>query len=175
MGPFELELSSPFFSGGGVFHGGPHEGGHQPPNWFVEFGMDLGAPGGTEVRAAFDGKITKVDLSTIDSTTPPFFGAQVFVRAATDELDPDAPGGVGAFYTHFKDLTEHVVPGGMISRGELMGVVVAAQPPHLHLALAERRNGDNFGVDLYEFFRTNINVAEPTSVKFFQDGSPPQA
>ncbi|MDX6743836.1 hypothetical protein [Actinocorallia sp. A-T 12471] len=63
--------------------------------------------------------------------------------------------------------------GGRIKRGELMGVVVASSPPHLHLALAERRGGDNFGVDLYGFFRTHINSAMPTAVKFFQNGTPP--
>lgn len=44
----------PEFTGG---LGGPGEGGHNS-DWFIEFGMDLGAPSGAEVRASFDGHVS---------------------------------------------------------------------------------------------------------------------
>jgi hypothetical protein len=59
MSTFTIDMSSPFPSGSftrGL--GGPNSGGHHGADWYIRFGMDLGAPAGTEVHAAFDGHIT---------------------------------------------------------------------------------------------------------------------
>lgn len=172
---FDLEMVNPIESGGGIFHGGPGEGGHTGSDWFVAFGMDLGAPGGTEIRSVFDGKITKLDTTNIDKTTGTVFGAQIFVRAEkAGELHPDDPDGVGVFYTHLTSLTPAVFAGAHLTRGEVIGHVSAASPPHLHIALAERRGGTNFGVNLYALFQITVNTSREMTVRFFQNGDPPE-
>lgn len=175
MALFDLEMVNPIESGGGLFHGGPGDRGHGGSNWFNAFGMDLGAPGGTEVRSVFDGKITKLDTTHIAKVSGSEFGAQIFVRAEkAGVLNSDDPGGVGAFYTHLTSLTPGVATGAHITRGQVIGHISAASPPHLHLALAERRGGTNFGVNLYALFQLTINTTRETTVRFFQNGDPPE-
>jgi murein DD-endopeptidase MepM/ murein hydrolase activator NlpD len=59
-GSFTIDVSAPVdgsgFTGG---LGGPNQGGHVGPNWYIQYGMDIGANEGTPVYAAFDGHITK--------------------------------------------------------------------------------------------------------------------
>ena len=58
---FTIEMSHPLGPAsqqGG--YGGPGVGGHQGPHWYIAFGMDLAAPAGTSVFAAFDAHLTKV-------------------------------------------------------------------------------------------------------------------
>jgi len=177
MGSFDLEMSSPFASGAdGNFYGGPRQGGHQGPHWYIEFGMDLGAPGGTEVRAVFEGKISVLDTTHINVSTGHVYGAGVFVRADVPGVtSADSPDGVGAFYTHVNNLPDDIVQGAHIERGQVIGQVVDTSTSHLHMAVAVRLNEQYRGADLYDFFKDTINTTAVTSVRLFDDGvTPPE-
>ncbi|MFC9659816.1 peptidoglycan DD-metalloendopeptidase family protein [Nocardia sp. NPDC127606] len=174
-GAFTIDFSAPV-DPSGFTHGlgGPHQGGHQGPNWYVEYGMDLGGLAGTPVFAAFDGHITRYhphDPATDDGKV---YGAQIFVRAHNDMM--------GAFYTHLADVPAGLGPGSTISRGDFLGTVFGfgGIPPHLHLALVEiiggAPGGQYTGVDLYQTFLA-LEVSDPgavVSVTFRQDGAPPE-
>ncbi|MFI6959873.1 M23 family metallopeptidase [Nocardia sp. NPDC050408] len=171
MGPFSLTMSNPFVAGAaGTFSGGPGVGGHRGPHWYEAFGMDLDAPVGTEVRAVFDGVVTDFK-SPVSSGKA--YGHQVWIRAANGDLDPNAPGGVGGFYTHL--TTVGIAIGTAVTRGQVLGAIVSfgGIPRHLHLAIAERRDGTNFGVDLYQAFKDTINSATLIDIEFQQNGNSP--
>ena len=176
MTAFDLDVTNPFRAGMTGEAGGPGQGGHHGPNWYEEFGNDLTAPSGTMVYSVFDGKITKVDSTHIASRTGPAYGAGVFVRAATDVLDPAAPGGVGGYYTHVKHLASGITEGAFISRGDEIGKVVKVPgiASHLHFAIAERRNGTNFGINIFRWLLESRNSTELARLTFLQNGQPPQ-
>ncbi|MET7443202.1 hypothetical protein, partial [Streptomyces sp. NPDC005568] len=47
MTAFTLDMSGPFQPGTGATDlGGPNVGGHQPPHWYEQYGMDFGAAEG---------------------------------------------------------------------------------------------------------------------------------
>ena len=171
MTAFDIDISSPFPSGftGGL--GGPNQGGHQPPNWYIQFGMDLGADEGTEVHAAFDAHITKLSPHDPAADSGKVYGAQLFMRAPNDMM--------GGFYTHITDVPDDLAAGSSVSRGDLLGTVFGfgGIPPHLHLALVEiiggLPGGQYQGVDLYQFFLDSANSDSISVVTFNQDGSPP--
>src|SRR5215212_10283633 len=81
MTGFSINMSSPIapesFTQG---YGGPNTGGHQPTDWYIQYGMDLGASPGAEVRAAFDGHITRLNPHVPSSDTSKVYGAQIFIR-----------------------------------------------------------------------------------------------
>ncbi|HET7782548.1 MAG TPA: M23 family metallopeptidase, partial [Arthrobacter sp.] len=167
MASFDLEISNPFTSDAdGHFYGGPGQGGHTGSLWTNAFGMDLGAPRGAQVRAAFDGKVT--NIFTPNPPSGGFYGDQINIRH-----NPGSPGGVGAFYTHLK---ASVTVGSTVTRGQVIGDIVSfgGIPTHLHLALGERRNNVYTGVDLYDYFRATSNTEIVLIVRFFQDGSAPE-
>lgn len=93
MDAFDIEISAPVdpsgFSGG---LGGPNQGGHVGPNWYIQYGMDIGAGEGTEVYAAFDAHITKFQPHDPAADSGKVYGAQIFMRSPND--------GMGAFCTH---------------------------------------------------------------------------
>jgi murein DD-endopeptidase MepM/ murein hydrolase activator NlpD len=171
---FDMDISAPVdpsaFTNG---LGGPNQGGHQPPNWYIQYGMDLGAPEGTSVYAAFDAHITKLQPHDPSTDSGKVFGAQIFMRAPNDMM--------GAFYTHMTDVPAELGPDVTVSRGDLLGTIFAfgGIPPHLHTALVEiiggAPGGQYTGVDLYQFFlgleATPAGTVVPVS--FNQDGSPP--
>jgi murein DD-endopeptidase MepM/ murein hydrolase activator NlpD len=171
----QIEMSSPLPSGAdGHFYGGPNEGGHQGPNWYNQYGMDLGAPDGTNVVVAFDGHVTKVDVTNADKRSGHQYGTGIFVRSDTNQ--------VGAYYTHLKSVPTEITPGRTVHRGDLIGQVIdPGGSPHLHMALVEitgdpqaraTGNGRYMGVtSLWKFFQGNINTDTVTSVTFYQDGS----
>ncbi|MGW0844573.1 peptidoglycan-binding protein [Streptomyces sp. NPDC002787] len=171
MNAFDVDMSSPFPSGftGGL--GGPHEGGHQPPDWYIQYGMDLGADVGTEVRAAFDAHITKLHPHIPSQDNGKVYGAQLFMRAPGDRM--------GAFYTHLSHVPPQLTRGSAVARGDRLGLVLSfgGIQPHLHLALVEiiggLPGGRYQGVDLYQFFLDTANTNVTTTVTFSQDGSPP--
>ena len=164
-------MSSPFPSGftGGL--GGPNEGGHKPPEWYIQFGMDLGADVGTEVRAAFDAHVTRFTPHNPSNDTSKVYGAQLFMRSPNDMM--------GGFYTHITDVPAGLGVGSDVTRGDLLGKVhsVGGTPAHLHLALVEiiggAPGGRYMGVNLYEHFKARANTNTVSSVTFKQDGSPP--
>ncbi len=170
MAAFSIDMSSPFPSGFTKELGGPNSGGHKGPDWFIQFGMDLGAPAGTEVHAAFDAHITRLNPHDRSKDTSKVFGAQLFMRSLNDKM--------GAFYTHITD-----VPTGLaehnVSKGDPLGKVFEfpGTPPHLHLALVEiiggAPSGRYMGVDLFSLFVSMANTNLARSVTFKQDGSPP--
>ncbi|MEU2588357.1 peptidoglycan DD-metalloendopeptidase family protein [Streptomyces avermitilis] len=171
MASFDLDLSNPFPAGftGGL--GGPHSGGHQPPNWYIQFGMDLGADEGTQIFAAFDAHITKYMPHNPSADTEKVYGAQLFMRAPNDMM--------GGFYTHLTDVPSELAVGSSVSRGDLLGTVLRHAPTatHLHLALVEiiggAPNGTYQGVDLYKLFLDTGNTDIVSTLTFAQDGSPP--
>jgi murein DD-endopeptidase MepM/ murein hydrolase activator NlpD len=172
MSAFAVDMSSPFLSGftGGL--GGPNEGGHQPPEWYIQFGMDLGADVGTEVRAAFDAHITRFNPHDPSKDTTKVYGAQLFMRYPNDMM--------GGFYTHLSDVTTGLGVGSDVKRGDVLGKVYLAagtQGAHLHLALVEivggAPGGRYMGVNLYEHFKAKANSNTVSSITFKQDGSPP--
>ncbi|MEU9608909.1 M23 family metallopeptidase [Streptomyces sp. NPDC048057] len=170
MSAFSLDMSNPFSTGAsGTFFGGPGDGGHVGSSWYEAFGMDFGAPAGTQVLAVFDGKVTDFKQPT---PSPTVFGDQIWVRAANGSLNPDDPGGVGIFYTHLQ-ADPSIFIGATIARGSVIGTISAGNPSHLHFALAERRGGTNFGVNLYSAFQGRINTTAIMTVEFPQNGSPP--
>lgn len=157
-------MHSPFTSGwqGGL--GGPNTGGHVGPEWFNQFGMDLGVTEGTQVLAAFDGHVTRFNPHIPSSDTSKHYGAQLFIRSNNDMM--------GGFYTHITGAT--FSPGNSITSGDLLGVTLRN---HLHLALVEiiggAPGGRYQGVDLYQFFLDMQDQPRRLSVTFNQDGSPP--
>ena len=174
MAAFSINISSPIPASGftrGL--GGPNTGGHQAPHWYIQFGMDLGAGAGTEVRAAFDAHVTRFTPHTPSSDTGNVYGAQLFMRSPNDQM--------GGFYTHITDVPTELSVGSRISRGDLLGTVhsFGGIPPHLHLALVEIIGGAPSGrymeVDLFSLFLDMAadKSAAAKSVTFNQDGSPP--
>ncbi|MFI5825484.1 peptidoglycan-binding protein [Streptomyces rishiriensis] len=171
MSAFTIDVSHPFpvgFTGG---LGGPHQGGHQPPDWYIEYGMDLGAGEGTEIHAAFDAHITKYSPHDPAADSGKVYGAQLFMRVPNNEM--------GGFYTHMTNVPAGLTVGSSVARGDLLGRVhaFAGIPPHLHLALVEiiggLPGGQYQGVDLYQLFLDTANSGAVTPITFNQDGSPP--
>ena len=170
MAAFTIDMSSPFPSGFTRHHGGPRSGGHVGPNWYIQFGMDLGANTGTEVRAAFDAHITRFTPHQPANDTSKVFGAQLFMRSANDMM--------GGFYTHLTDVPSGISSGTQISRGDLLGKVHPGHgTPHLHWALVEivggAPGGTYAGVDIFAHFLRISNSNTVITVTFNQDGSPP--
>lgn len=171
MPAFSIDMSSPLPSGftGGL--GGPGSGGHHSSDWYIQFGMDLGADQGTEIYAAFDAHITRYNPHNPASDTNKVYGAQLFMRSPNDMM--------GGFYTHLTNVPAWIGIGANISRGDLLGTVhaVAGTAPHLHLALVEivggAPGGRYVGVDLYDLIQSMSNTDWVSSVTFNQDGSPP--
>jgi hypothetical protein len=133
--------------------------------------MDLGAPPGTEIHAAFDAHITKLSPHDPATDSGKVYGAQLFMRASNDMM--------GGFYTHLADVPANLAVGSTVSRGDVLGTVLASGgiPPHVHMALVEiiggAPGGRYQGVDLYQLFLDISNSDTVTSVSFMQDGSPP--
>ncbi|MEZ5209530.1 peptidoglycan-binding protein [Gordonia sp. (in: high G+C Gram-positive bacteria)] len=168
MPAFEMQLSNPIRTGGRTQnYGGPGVGGHSfAAEWYIGYGMDLGAPGGTPVYAAFDGHVTRFNTGNIDKTSGKFFGAELFVRSPDDRM--------GGFYTHFREVPAEVKPGATISRGQYLGTLVpVAGSPHVHLALVEIIGTKYQGVNLYSWFDATVGSDAECTVTFHQDGSAP--
>jgi len=174
MEAFDIEMSAPIdpsgFLGG---LGGPNQGGHTGPNWYIQFGMDLAADAGVPVFACFDAHVTRFQRHEPQTDSGKVYGAQIFMRSAND--------GMGAFFTHLTDTPDWLAPGAAISRGDQLGTVTSfgGISPHVHLALVEivggLPGGAYTGVDLYDFFR-GLESSESGSVvpvTFPQDGSAP--
>jgi murein DD-endopeptidase MepM/ murein hydrolase activator NlpD len=173
MASFTIDITSPFPSGFTKGISGPNEGGHIPPEWYIQFGMDLGADAGTEVHAAFDAHVTVWHPHVRSQDTEKVYGAQLFMRSPNDMM--------GGFYTHITDVPAAVgMVGADIKRGDLLGKVYSipgGPSAHLHLALVEiiggAPNGRYMGVNLYKLFLDMANTNVPRSVTFNQDGKPP--
>ncbi|MET9730326.1 peptidoglycan-binding protein [Streptomyces sp. NPDC006458] len=172
MSAFTIDMSGPFQPGFGATDlGGPNVGGHQPPNWYEQFGMDFGAPEGTPVRAAFDAHITRHNPHDPATDTPKVYGAQLFMRARNNMM--------GGYYTHITGVPAGLTLGATVSRGDPLGTVCRSggTTTHLHWALVEiiggAPDGQYRGVDLNQFFLGITGTDAVTSVTFFQDGSPP--
>ncbi|PDY49800.1 M23 family metallopeptidase [Bacillus toyonensis] len=172
---FEIDISAAVNNSGytgGL--GGPNQGGHHgQPDWYNKYGMDIGAAEGTEVYAAFDAHITKVNPHIPGQDRDGKYGAQIFMRAPNDMM--------GGFYTHLTGVPAGIAVGTTVSRGDLLGRVYrfGSTSPHLHLALVEiiggAPGGQYVGVDLYQLF-LKLELTDPgkvVTVKFWQDGSAP--
>jgi murein DD-endopeptidase MepM/ murein hydrolase activator NlpD len=172
MSEFSLEVSGLFSYGDfTVGLGGPNQGGHQGDKWYIRSGMDLGAPPGSTVRAAFDAHVTEFHPHDPAADDVRVYGAQIFMRAPNDRM--------GAFYTHLGDVPPGLAVGSQISRGDVLGKVIGfgGVTPHVHMALAEivggLSGGTYVGVDnLYDLFQ-QIYDSETVNLTFSQDGSPP--
>ena len=150
--------------------GGPNVGGHRPPQWYEQYGMDIGATPGTDVVAAFDGRVTVYHEHAPNPAHPGVYGDQIFARFPNN--------GMGCYYTHIQDVPDHLKrPGAEFTRGEFLGRV-RLQPgiaPHLHHALMEDIGGQLVGVNLYNLYLDLETVYSKYAipVRFMQDGSPP--
>ena len=171
MSAFDISMSSPLPAGftGGL--GGPGEGGHHPPQWYIEFGMDLGAEPGTPVLAAFDAHITRMTPHDPGADNGKVYGAQLFMRAPNDMM--------GGFYTHMTNVPPELAVGSVVARGDVLGEVFAFGriSAHLHMAVVEiiggAPGGQYRGVDLYRYFLDAANTGDVATVTFPQDGTPP--
>jgi murein DD-endopeptidase MepM/ murein hydrolase activator NlpD len=179
MSIFTIEMSSPFPPGSFTRDfGGPNSGGHRPPEWFIQFGMDLGANPGTEVHAVFDGHVTVFHPHTPSGDSSSVFGAQIFIRS---QASPTAPSfsddKVGAFYTHITDVPASIRAGSSVKRGDLLGKLFRPGATHLHLALVEiiggAPGGRYTGVNIFGEIMGIANTSKVLSVTFQQNGSPP--
>ena len=131
--------------------------------------MDLGADVGTEVRAAFDGHITRLNPHTPSHDTSSVYGAQLFMRSRNNKM--------GAFYTHITDVPSGLHAGSGISRGQRLGQVLPGHPSHLHMALVEIIDGAPrsryMGMNLFSQVLSIARTASVVTVTFHQDGSQP--
>jgi hypothetical protein len=170
MSTFTLEISSPLPGGYTGPHGGPGEGGHHG-KWYEAAGNDLGADPGTAVFAAFAGRVSKIDTTAVGATSGKVYGAGLFVRASGPGLDPAARDGVGGYYTHIA-LEPGIGIGSELSRGQLVGSVVAVQgiPSHLHYAMGVRTNESYTGVNLYADLQAMSNTADVRSFTLSDGG-----
>jgi murein DD-endopeptidase MepM/ murein hydrolase activator NlpD len=162
---FDLEMCNPLPSGCTGNYGGPGMGGHSSADWFIGFGMDLAADAGTEVQAAFDGYVSKIDRTKSESQTPPEYGVQIFVRDHGDRM--------GGFYTHLREVPDNIQVGSHIVTEQFLGTVCPSKgvKPHLHFAVMEIIGGTRRGVNLNTFFMTTTkNSSELKTVTFFRDG-----
>lgn len=170
-GAFDVDIECPVDPSGytGPF-GGPNGGTHQPPKWYIQYGMDLGARPGTGVFAAFDGHVTRYNAHN-PADPPGVYGDQIFVRYPNDRM--------GCFYTHINDVPDRIKRvGAQITRGDFLGRVMLQSgiTSHLHHALLEYvGDGQMQGVNLYNFYLDLQTVYSQYAipVRFMQDGSPP--
>ncbi|MFD9669821.1 peptidoglycan DD-metalloendopeptidase family protein [Rhodococcus sp. NPDC059968] len=173
--PFTVEVTAPVgvpgFTQG---YGGPNQGGHVGPSWYIQYGMDIGGAEGTPVYAAFDGHVTKFQPHNPAADSGRVYGAQIFMRSPNDVM--------GGFYTHLTDVADGLGVGSGVAVGEFLGRIhkFGGISPHLHLALVEiiggAPDGQYQGIDLYQFFlslQTN-NPEAFVPVQFWQDGRPPE-
>jgi murein DD-endopeptidase MepM/ murein hydrolase activator NlpD len=174
MEPFDVDISAPVDPGGFTQgYGGPGQGGHVSADWYIQFGMDIGAFEGTAIYAPFDAHVTRFHPHDPGSDSGKVYGAQIFMRSPND--------GMGAFLTHLTDTPEGLTVGSTIARGDWLGTVLSFDgiPPHLHLALVEivggAPGGQYTGVDLYQLFLglETMEAGTVTTVSFAQDGSAP--
>jgi murein DD-endopeptidase MepM/ murein hydrolase activator NlpD len=180
MSIFTIEMSSPFPPGSftGEF-GGPDAGGHHGSHdWYIRFGMDLGADAGTEVHALFDGHVTVFHPHKPSTDTSKVFGAQIFIRSRISAAAPSfSDDKVGAFYTHVTDVPTSLRAGSMVKRGDLLGKLFRPSSTHLHLALVEiiggAPGGVYQGVNIFSDIVGIANTAKVLSVTFQQNKSPP--
>jgi hypothetical protein len=165
MASFNLEMSSPVRSDSIKDLGGPNSGGHKPPDWFIQFGMDLGVTPGTEILAAFSGYVSKFTPHTPSSNGEKVYGAQLFVRSNNSMM--------GAFYTHFARGPSFSA-GQQVQRGDRLGVTLR---DHLHMALVEivggLPGGRYSGVNLHSEFLKLLDPTTKVAVTFPQTGSRP--
>lgn len=168
MAAFDISLSSPLgreFTGG---LGGPGQGGHVSPDWFIGFGMDLAAPGGSEVRASFDGHVTVFHPHDPGTDTGKVYGAQIFMRDQND--------GMGCFYTHLTDVPAGFAVGTSVSQGDVIGRVFefGGIPGHVHMAVCEVFGDTRVGVNLYQLYLSMAASQSSQTVTFFHEpGRPP--
>jgi hypothetical protein len=156
----EIVMSSPIPRSGYTGPlGGPGQGGHAQGDWFIRWGMDLGAKAGTEVRAAFDGHITK--YVPPPKPTEKVYGAQFSIRSDGDVI--------GAWYTHIAPSREFKL-GDVIKKGTLLGTVMIE---HLHLALVEIIQERKTGLNLYEWFKTMAIGGSEIVVTLNRNGQAP--
>ena len=164
MPAFDIELMSPIGSGFTRSLGGPNVGGHVPPEWYIQFGMDLGAPDGTEVRASFDGHVSKFFPHDRTKDNGKVFGAQIFVRDPSDRM--------GCFYTHLTEVPDTIAVGRSIARGDLIGRIFefGGITSHVHMAVCEIfgtvETGERGGVDLHNLY-VNLSGADQSAVVTF--------
>jgi murein DD-endopeptidase MepM/ murein hydrolase activator NlpD len=173
--PFTMVMTAPVDASGFTQgYGGPNQGGHQGPSWYIQYGMDIGGAEGTPVYAAFDGHVTKYQPHNPAADSGRVYGAQIFIRSPNDMM--------GGFYTHLTDVADGLAYGSNVAVGDFLGRIhkFGGIPPHLHLALVEiiggAPNGQYKGFDLYRFFMS-LQTNDPDAfvpVQFWQDGRPPE-
>src|SRR4051794_22108945 len=103
MGAFDVDLQFAVDPAGFTQGwGGPNSGGHAGPNWYIQYGMDLGGAVDTAVYASFDAHVTKYQPHDPDTDTSSIYGAQIFARSPNDKM--------GGFYTHITNVPSSIGP-----------------------------------------------------------------
>jgi murein DD-endopeptidase MepM/ murein hydrolase activator NlpD len=169
MASFNFKIGSPVRGSFKGSNGGPNSGGHQPPDWFIQYGNDLTVATGTKIVAAFSGYVRKFEQHVSSKDTEKVYGAQLFMRSNNNKL--------GVFYTHFTRCPGFNV-NQRINRGDVLGYSLR---DHLHFAMVEiigGRPGDMptssyMGVDLHQKFLDLRDSENVMSVKFSQDRKQP--
>ena len=163
--------------------GGPCGSGHQscpsPPGppwptnspvyqWVIACGMDLSAPGGTEVVSAFDGYLS--DQTKDEKLNDHVYGLQISVRSNNGLL--------GGWYTHLEDVPKKLLGTAAIntpvSKGERLGSIIdKGGSSHVHFAPGQRVNGTHRCLpELFEKLRSGPPLTD-AKVTFYADGSAP--
>jgi murein DD-endopeptidase MepM/ murein hydrolase activator NlpD len=175
---FVLEMVSPIpynFIGG---VGAPGLGGHAASNeWYEKFGNDLAAPVGTPVVAMTEGIVTKIDLTHAKLGDDgkyhgKKYGVGLGIQSTANGLIRDAPGGVSFWYAHIA-LRDGLTEDDWVPQGSELGSIVASadvESAHLHIAIAERVQGERRMCDIYQTLKEFSGSMDPFSVRFFQDG-----
>lgn len=166
---FDIEFSGPFRGEGTGGAGAPTQGGHAAgrDRWYVYYGMDFTAPGGTVIHALCDMVITRVNRPSERNPDPHVYGADVFARSWPGER-------VGLGFMHLDPASITVAPNsGVVHRGDPIGRVLdtRAFPPHSHVAMAQRFPRDQkMGISsLYRMFLRIRNSGDPVTVRFAED------
>jgi hypothetical protein len=144
--------------------GGPGVGGHTGDVWQVANGKDMYAPPGTPVYSAFDGTVTRVDISKINVSEGSVFGAKVYVTSDDGRLT--------AYYTHVDRLD--VQKGDHVNRGDPLGHVTywKGGDSHLHFATVENEGKRNQrDVDPEGFLKATKGSKEGRDIDLKPDGS----
>ena len=174
MDAFDIEMAAPVdqsrFREG---LRGPNQGSHVGPNWYIQYGMDLGA----EKERRSMPPSTPTSPGSSNTTRQPTL-ARFMVRTSScgQRMTAWAPSTRTSRTHRPSSASDPRLLGATCS-----GAVASAGgiPPHLHVALVEivggLPDGQYHGEDLYWFF-LDLEATDPGTVvpvTFLQDGSPP--
>ena len=162
---------SPGFTAG---LGGPNQGGHVGPNWYIQYGMDIGgARGHARIRGV------RRPHHEVPTAQPGGRQRQGVWRADLHAAPNDMMGG---FYTHITDVPDWIGVGSTVARGDFLGRVHQVRRDSAASASGAGRDyrwrtGRAVSRRRSLPVLPGLAVVRPgdvVAVQFWQDGSPPQ-